>query len=772
MALGTAVITMQFHVNRERIILHQKRDRRPKLHGIKTSKNPPATTRTIQSMDATRDIFSPPLKVAPDGYDIKTAGEAYWNQAASVLQEWDAILPTDELFSSVEQHPYAPHLALEKAAESGHPLAQYYMANALASGIWPFDSLDVDDSVTFHKLEVMEEWSQHDHPQVAKSYLLWHMAAMAGNIEAAMALAHRWNEDTTLTTTSGSNIKCTMALPYLEAAAHGIMDQLEASLHSRAKVLPPMDRHVLAQVHMHGGTSSQLDWNNKPDESKEAIQFYHLKATTTPWNYNSDTENKSTTIDVHAASTLGHLYHYGVRGVPQNLTLALQYYEIAANNGNWEAAGQAGTFYLWGMGTTSNAAKALEYFQIGAADGSFQTCYRKRELAILQKKGKSNHPFDGDGEVYECDHRAMNGMGLMHLLGIPEIMDIDYNMAHKFLTLAKDSGDTDAHYNLAMMTLGWKTQYQNYPSEEDGDLPEDGMSANPFELPTENEKNAFALHHSGRTSGKQFRGPSQSSIKEAIKLLGVAANRGHIQARHRLGMIYSEGITVQTGALDTYKVVGKDCTKAKIHFQWIVDNASMERSRRLRLAYKEYIAGNLETSLRNYLTAAEGGSNVGQVNAAFLLEQGVCLGLGPSECAKASVRLWKAAADRGNAEACLRVGDFYYYGRLRGTTRSLGPFGWIQYVLYPEKHILPMIEKWQEVLKDSWNHYQESGTFKISFGDDSPAVDDGNQQCTADDCPEDSEHEEELMAADLSMAAHYYTVAVDKHLSARANFNL
>ena len=28
------------------------------------------------------------------------------------------------------------------------------------------------------------------------------------------------------------------------------------------------------------------------------------------------------------------------------------------------------------------------------------------------------------------------------------------------------------------------------------------------------------------------------------------------------------------------------------------------------------------------------------------------------------------------------------------------------------------------------------------------------------------------MDADLSMAAHYYTIAVDKHVSARANFNL
>eukprot|EP00536_Pseudo-nitzschia_multiseries_P017843 jgi/Psemu1/315099/fgenesh1_kg.1868_\ len=46
---------------------------------------------------------------------------------------------------------------------------------------------------------------------------------------------------------------------------------------------------------MHGGTSSQLDWNNKPDESKEALQFYHLKATTVPWSIKKKSDSADTT---------------------------------------------------------------------------------------------------------------------------------------------------------------------------------------------------------------------------------------------------------------------------------------------------------------------------------------------------------------------------------------------------------------------------------------------------------------------------------------------
>merc|ERR1712113_79581 len=64
-------------------------------------------------------------------------------------------------------------------------------------------------------------------------------------------------------------------------------------------------------------------------------------------------------IDVSAAYTLAHLYHYGVRGVEQNLTKSLQYYEIAGSHGHWESAGHACIFHLWGIGVEQNARKAL-----------------------------------------------------------------------------------------------------------------------------------------------------------------------------------------------------------------------------------------------------------------------------------------------------------------------------------------------------------------------------------------------------------------------------
>jgi TPR repeat protein len=790
---------------------------------------------------------------------------------ASFLNEWDVAVMDDEedqespMMKLRQQPPHRqnnnnntsyPRLALERAAQAGHPLAQHYLANAHASGIWPVgrDDDDNDDSTKHNKrqsrqqLHVLDEWlptNHEDHPQVTKSFLLWHMAAMAGNIEAAMALAYRLTgegatEQQPSSGKIGSANSCMDVLPYYEAAANGIMDQLEGSLHSRAKVIPHMDKHVLAQVHMHGGTSSQLDWNNKPDESKEALQFYHLKATTTPWakkkssstTTTGSTSSSDSTIDVHAAYTLGHLYHHGVRGVQQNLTLSLQYYEIAASNGHWESAGHAGTFYFWGMGVDANPKEAMTYFRLGAPLG-MEGCRRKHDQAQKvqqqqQNNGGEDSSLDDDIDettIVECDDQSLNGLGLIYLFGIEGTLEVGLTQAEKYFTLAKEMGNTDALYNLAMMWLGWKTHFKKVE-----DLTDDGVShsdtsdlgfgagagaggssiviAGTATATTATGTGAaitttgaatgggphkpppnYALHISKTKHGEPyFKGPNQSDMQDALKLLTIAANKGHVQAKHRLAMIYSEGIKVQTTALK-YDAIKKDCLKARSQYEWIVSNASPLRSKRLRSAYRDYISRNFEPSLRNYLAAAETGSIVAQVNAAFLLERGTCLGLAPADCAKASVRLWKAAAARGNAEACLRVGDFYYYGRLRDNELPVGPLGWVQYVLYPENYLPKVFKKW----RSQWNAYMYmyiGGGGELVVENTEPSSDSSSskkeeeQTCDADDChrhggdhddhdvEEERTQEQEIVTADLAMAGHYYQVAAEKHHSPRANFNL
>merc|ERR1739845_153557 len=231
---------------------------------------------------------------------------------------------------------------------------------------------------------------------------------------------------------------------------------------------------------------------------------------------------------------------------------------------------------------------------------------------------------------------------------------------------------------------------------------------------------------------------------------------------------------------------------------------------------KQYVVGEFDSSLRNYLAAAETCSLVGQVNAAFLLEQGNCLGMRKSDCLKASVRLWRAAARQGSEvairasmektatqkaseEACLRVGDFYYYGRLRNKFSdeslfharnnefSVSPFPWVRFLLFPEDIFSIMRRDIRMKLKSLVIMIKENYTINFRNRRSNLTV----PEITRNHCligMEDMEHNQichELNSSNvtdketkkeindhLTIAARYYIKAAKEHNSARGNYNL
>ena len=174
---------------------------------------------------------------------------------------------------------------LEKAAELGHPEAQRMVANSLASGILPLS----DHSLMHRLAEVQylnnnnEEEEEGDAStknwtsillqstlrvpddfssggqQLSRAILLWHLSAMDGNVESAMALGYRHLYSATGGSTLYSDLvddkmiasgyhplnggtmgsagstshygvlgTCPTSLAYYEAAANGVMDELES----------------------------------------------------------------------------------------------------------------------------------------------------------------------------------------------------------------------------------------------------------------------------------------------------------------------------------------------------------------------------------------------------------------------------------------------------------------------------------------------------------------------------------------------------------------
>jgi TPR repeat protein len=82
--------------------------------------------------------------------------------------------------------------------------------------------------------------------------------------------------------------------------------------------------------------------------------------------------NRSPEPDLTAAFTIANFYHLGLRGVKQDLRLALKYYEICGDYNHWEGGGLAGLFHVWGIGMKPeerDLGKALSYFQQGTPGG-------------------------------------------------------------------------------------------------------------------------------------------------------------------------------------------------------------------------------------------------------------------------------------------------------------------------------------------------------------------------------------------------------------------
>lgn len=661
------------------------------------------------------------LHTQRDHAGYQSPADLAWQAFLPYLSDWEASsLSSTPLYTLNVVNSTDGVEALQEAADAGHPSAQFLMGVAAMTGLWPFVEQPPG-------LSVQEQWLDRSSEQQSSALILWHMAAISGHTEAMLAAAYRLEAHLSDQPTKAT---CPQRLPYYRAAADAMMDALLADSHSRAKVAPPSDKHVLHQVHLFGGTQSKLDSNNKADESSDALQFYHTRAL------------EAGDHSPHAAYTLAHLYHYGLRGVVQNLTQALEYYELAAGLGHWEAAGQAGKFYLYGMGVAADLYKAQKYFESGMPFG-LDGCRKKLQLKLQQQNTKS----ESDQEIFLCDANCLNGMGVLSLLGLPMTVAVDELKAEEHFILAKDQGNKDAAYNLAMMKAGWKSHYRDL--EENGQSPkEEWRPKDPSQLPEH-----YLTH---------------PEVQAVLTDLTVAASGGHLQAKHRLAKLYETGAKAPNrGTMMT--VIQPDCEKAIKNYRFIIDTASPERSRRLRTAYKQYVAGDRAASLRNYLIAAETGSDLAQLNAAFLLEQGECLGLDRLSCAKAALRLWKAAADAGHVEASLRVGDFYYYGRLRDSHEGIvGPFGWAQYLLYPERHLprlfrmaiaeLVRLVKGLEVV-------EEKEVEPVCQAGD--GADDGT--CAAPSAEQDVEHS---LEKDLENAAVYYRSAADRAASPRANYNL
>lgn len=556
--------------------------------------------------------------------------------------------------------------------------------------------------------------------------------------------------------------------------------------------------------------------------------------------------------DIQAAFALANYYHYGIRGVEQNLALALHYYEIAADGGSLEAAGIVGKFHLLGIGYEGDEYKIARHKSdpTGEDDkpkGDFLYKFHgniTKAYKYLVKgtpggiKGCSTKLNNKDDPYAKrCDPEAMNGMGLANLVGLPFLVPPNKEKAFSYFKLARDTGSSDGAFHYGMMKLGWfdggemldalsDVNNFNFKGSSTGQVQNKKNKHKDF-LDPEYIANAaqMALNsvngdHSGpvtmiisadsisNSPDNESNGKKDSEINNAISNLERAAKTGHLQAAHRLGIIYSHGISYgsmtplarrrnkknQKDGPKKYAIAPK-CEVALKWFRQVVES-SPSVSHRTRRAYKQYISGDKIEALKNYMAAAETGNELSMVNAAWLLER-YCPLPNKNEhwkCRRASLRYWTEAARLGNNEANLNLGDFYYYNKLSGSSsiskkhlKKSGSqdkfmFETIQtawnWLLYPEllwvdtrsymvKVVKSFLKKKTKKRKTVKKHKtsQESAICAANGDDPTCAYNENrvhkSSNKTSDQTPDN-----------LELAAMYYQRADKSNISPRGSFNL
>jgi len=145
---------------------------------------------------------------------------------------------------------------------------------------------------------------------------------------------------------------------------------------------------------------------------------------------------------------------------------------------------------------------------------------------------------------------------------------------------------------------------------------------------------------------------------------------------------------------------------------------------------------------------------------------------------------------QGDEEACLRVGDFYYYGRLREDTDpdskfdgiterdidfSVAPLPWIRYILYPEdlipkaKHLAIHSIHW---VMSKFTRSSSTPTLQRLEEQGFCSHNSDGEQSICTKPPDEFVEMGQKQKNHFEIAAQYYRKAAEDHGSARANFNL
>jgi SEL1 protein len=425
-------------------------------------------------------------------------------------------------------------------------------------------------------------------------------SSLAGNFKSAVALGYRHLYG------YGVPKSCQTAAYYYQQAAEMVKHEFEDGM------TPLIEKVRLTD-----------DVAREQKQNQDDVMDYY--------QYSADKGSTSSQLIV------GYAHMYGLRGVARNGEVARQFFQRAADAGEPEAYAALGNMYAKGIGVPQNNETAFKLFTKGAQKG---------------------------------DPASQNGLGYMYLTGaiaenrIPEV-PIGAAPTDNQATpaVATDATSTGSAATSASTTTGTATGTTATPTTNQGNVQPLGEG---FHLPKDSKMAAKYFNmsaHQGNPDA-QFNlavlymsgNGVEQSYPLALKYLSQAAQQGQTLARYHLGVLYKDGL----GTL-------KNCNSAVKFFKHVVEKAAWLAG--IDQAFESYTTGkDYHSALNTYQQCAELGVEVAQSNAAYMFDRGYGVKAFLGENSSNTEQLQRAlawytkAAEQGNVEAYVKVGDYYYYG--------------------------------------------------------------------------------------------------------------
>lgn len=381
-----------------------------------------------------------------------------------------------------------------------------------------------------------------------------------------------------------------------------------------------------------------------------------------------------------AQQVLGFIYGIGL-GVNSSQAKALVYLTFAALGGDIRAHMMLGFRYLHGSGVAKSCETSLAHYR-KVADfveqetdpvGTIETERLRLSEEVKNRKSATEqdiiqyYKFNADwGDV-----KSQLVMGQVYYQGSHGTVQ-SFEEAFRYLSAASDEGDTKAKAFLGDMYFLGRGVEKNYET------------ARKFYEASVLKPNAYGQHGLGKLYLGGHGVPANDA--KAFEYFKAAAALGLADAQYHLGLLYYSGIATKRdyrSALDHFRVAAqqghvlamynmglmhatgtgtpRSCEIAAKFFKNVAERG--ESSKMFSLAFQQYEAGNIEAAAVMYMELAELGFEIGQNNAAFMLDSESLPGFDVNGSYARAFMNWKRSANQGHVQSLLTVGDYYYYGR-------------------------------------------------------------------------------------------------------------